>query len=63
MNATREAQEAKEKEAQARIRKERSGSTTPGPSTGSGLSDKIKDMVHQSGVNDANKGKRLKRQS
>lgn len=65
MIAAREAQEAKEareakeaKETQDRVRKERSGSTTPGPSTTSGLSDKVKGMV-----NHASKGKRVKTQS
>lgn len=73
MIAAKEAQQAKEakeareareaKEAGDRVRKERSGSTTPGPSTSSGLSDKIKGMVNHPNGTDANKGKRVKRQS
>lgn len=58
MLATKEAQEAQE----AKIRKERSesGSTTPGPSSGSGLSSRIKDLVNRPGVASASKGKRVK---
>lgn len=55
INAAKEAKEAEEAAAaRARVRKERSGSTTPGPSTGSALSDKIKDLA------DVSKGKRLR---
>lgn len=58
MLATREAKEAEE----AKIRKERSesGSTTPGPGSGAGLSSRIKDLVDRPGVASASKGKRVK---
>jgi hypothetical protein len=54
MHAAKEAEEAE----QARIRKERSESTTPGPS--SGLSSRIKEMAKKTGVEDSTKGKRLR---
>jgi hypothetical protein len=58
MLAAKEAEEAE----QARIRKERSesGSTTPGPGSGGGLSSKIRDLVNRPGVASASKGKRVK---
>lgn len=54
MQAAKDAEEAE----QARIRKERSESTTPGPS-GSALSARIKDMANKSGV-ESSKGKRVR---
>jgi hypothetical protein len=53
MQAAKDAEESA-----ARIRKERSGSSTPGP-TGSALSDRIKDMANKAGV-ESSKGKRVR---
>lgn len=57
--AAKEAEEAEK----ARVRKDRSESTTPkpsGPGPSSALSSRIKDMTSRPGVEDANRGKKVR---